>query len=274
MGKIRTRLIGDTEVEEKQKQKAKERAARKKAEEVKAEEEVVQEAQDEVAVAEVKEAKEVKKEKKVMKKKSAKPEKTVKKRGAKYIKAQQKVEKDKVYPLNEAILLLKELAYTSFDASVELHVNVLEMGLRGEVTMPHGTGRSVRVAIVDDAVLSHIEKGEIDFDVLIAHPSNMSKLAKYAKVLGPKGLMPNPKSGTIGPEPEKLAEKFQKGAVRWKSEPKFPLIHQMIGKVSLKPEQIHENAKSFLMAVGLKNIAKIHIKTTMSPALQVDLQSI
>ncbi|KKQ36631.1 MAG: 50S ribosomal protein L1 [Candidatus Roizmanbacteria bacterium GW2011_GWA2_37_7] len=138
----------------------------------------------------------------------------------------------------------------------------------------HGTGKSVKVAIVDDVVLAKIGKGVLDFDILISHPSFMNKLAKYAKVLGPKGLMPNPKAGTIGPEPEKLAEKFKKGTVRWKTEPKFPLIHQIVGKISLKPEQIAENTRSFIQSVGTKNITKAYIKLTMSPALQIDLQNI
>ncbi len=272
MGKIRTRIIGDTDVEEEQKQKAKERAARKKAQEMKEE---VASKTDEGAVVEENAQESSDDEKKAKKKKmTKKTEREPKKHGSKYLKAKKQVESGKIYPLNEAIALLKKLTYASFDESVELHLNITESGLRGEVTLPHGTGRSVKVAIVDDAVLAQIENGVIEFDILIAHPSYMSKLAKFAKVLGPKGLMPNPKAGTIGPEPEKLAEKFQKGSIRWKSEAKFPLIHQMIGKISLKPEQVHENVKSFIDAVGIKKISKVYIKTTMSPALQVDLQSI
>ena len=268
MGKIRTRIIGDTDVEEEQKKKSKERAARKKAQEMK------EEAVDGASVAEdVKESSA--EEKKAKKKKmSKKTEREPKKHGSKYLKAKKQVESGKIYPLNEAITLLKKLTYASFDESIELHLNITESGLRGEVTLPHGAGRTVKVAIVDDAVLAQIEKGVIEFDILISHPSYMSKLAKFAKILGPKGLMPNPKAGTIGPEPEKLAEKFQQGSIRWKSESKFPLIHQMIGKISLKPQEVHENAKSFIDAVGIKKINKIHIKTTMSPSLQVDLQSI
>ncbi|PJE61462.1 hypothetical protein COU87_04455 [Candidatus Roizmanbacteria bacterium CG10_big_fil_rev_8_21_14_0_10_39_12] len=272
MGKIRTRLIGDEDVEEKQKKQSKERAARKKEQEKK------NESHEDVVVAkEAGSIDEPEGEEKVEKKAKKSAKKTArepKKIGAKHLASKAKVDATKAYPLVEAISLLKKLSYASFDESVELHMSTTEIGLRGEVTLPHGTGRTVRVAIVDDAVLAQIEKGEIEFDVLVSHPSNMAKLAKFAKVLGPKGLMPNPKSGTIGLEPEKLAGKFLKGSLRWKTEPKFPLIHQMIGKASLKPEQIHENAKSFIEAVGVKNILKVHIKTTMSPGLQVDLLSI
>jgi len=272
MGKIRTRIIGDTEVEEQQKQKAKERAARKKAQEKKSKEQ--SDTQKEVSAENAVDVGAVKAEKKAKKHVSKKAEREPKKQGTKYLKAKKQVKQGKVYPLSEAIRLLKKITYASFDESVELHIDTTELGLRGEVTLPHGTGRTVRVAIVDDAVLAQIENGVIEFDVLISHPSYMSKLAKFAKTLGPKGLMPNPKAGTIGLEPEKLAEKFQKGSIRWKSESKFPLIHQMIGKISLKPEQIYENAKSFVDAVGIKKIKKMYIKTTMSPSVPVDFQSI
>jgi len=269
MGKIRTRLIGDTEVEAKQKLKSKERAARKKKQEKIVEENITIEVENVVEKSQEDKTGE-KKSKKITKK----SEQIKKKRGNKYLQAKQKIESGKIYPLNEAIGHLKKLTYAKFDESVELHLNTTEEGLRGEVTLPNSIGRSVRVAIVDDAVLTEIEKGVIEFDVLISHPSFMSKLAKFAKILGPKGLMPNPKAGTIGLEPEKLAEKYKKGSIRWKTEAKFPLIHQMIGKISLKSEQIHENAKSFIDSVGAKKITKAYIKLTMSPSLQIDLQSI
>jgi large subunit ribosomal protein L1 len=99
----------------------------------------------------------------------------------------------------------------------------------------------------------------------------MAKLAKYARTLGPKGLMPNPKSGTVTPNPEEVAKKFSKGVLRWKGEPKFPLIHQLIGKVSLEDGAIAENAKAFIAAVGKPHIQAAFIKTTMSPGLKLDL---
>jgi large subunit ribosomal protein L1 len=159
----------------------------------------------------------------------------------------------------------------SFDESVELHLVVEEQGLKGEVELPHSTGKTVRVAIVDDKVLAAIEAGKIDFDVLITHPSYMPKLAKFAKVLGPKGLMPNPKAGTISPNPEEVAKKFQKGVLRWKTEPKATLIHQMLGKISMKEEEIKENIEAFFKSVGTKNIKKAYLKTTMSPSVKIEV---
>lgn len=114
----------------------------------------------------------------------------------------------------------------------------------------------------------------MDFDILITHPSFMPKLAKFARVLGPKGLMPNPKAGTISTNPQEVAKKYSGGLLKWKSEAKFPLVHQMIGKVSQDEAQIVENAVSFVDAVGRPNIQKVVIKTTMSPGLAISFQTL
>ena len=156
-----------------------------------------------------------------------------------------------------------------FDQSVELHFVVDETGLKGEIELPFSTGKIVRVKIVDDSVLSDLEKGKIEFDVLVTHPSFMPKLAKYAKVLGPKGLMPNPKAGTVSMKPEEVVKKFEKGMIRWKTEAKFPLIHQMIGKISFEEKNLLANAEKFIEAVGKIHIRKAYIKTTMSPAVKL-----
>jgi large subunit ribosomal protein L1 len=128
--------------------------------------------------------------------------------------------------------------------------------------------------IVDDKILEKIEQGVIDFDVLVAHPSFMPKLAKFARVLGPKGLMPNPKAGTVSPNPEEVVKKFEKGVLRWKTEPKFPLIHQLIGKISFDEKALIENAAAFVKAVGKPHIKAVFIKTTMSPSLRLDVEKI
>lgn len=269
MGKIRTRLIGDENIEKKQKKEAQERSERKKEQLKKATKEV--EVKNEPASKEIEPAPPKKTDKKPEVKKGAKK---VKKHGKKYLEAVKKVDLRKAYALLEAIEKLKEIAYAGFDESVELHINTIETGLKGEAALPHGTGKTIRVKIVDEAVIAQIEKGNLDFDVLISHPSFMSKLARFARILGPKGLMPNPKSGTIGLEPEKIAQKFQKGNVRWKTEPKFPIIHQVIGKISLKSDAICENAKNFIESVGIDKMTKAYIKTTMSPALNIDIQKL
>lgn len=265
MGKIRTRIIGLEDVEEKQKKEQKVRSEEKK------------KALVGKGEAEKTEVKEVKKEKVEEKKVEKKPKKknavSKKKRGKKYQASFMGLEV-KNTTVAEAVAALKKIKYASFDESVEIHLNVDEMGLKGEVELPHSTGKTVRVRIVDDALLEELANGKIEFDILITHPSFMPKLAKYARTLGPKGLMPNPKAGTISPKPEEVAKKFQKGTLRWKTEPKFPLVHQMIGKISFDEKKLTENITAFMSAVGKTHIQSAYIKTTMSPSVRLDLEKV
>lgn len=259
MGKIRTRILGLEEVEEQQKKQQKEKSLQKKAE--KKEKKV--EVKEEKKVEKNKEQKEQQEKTKVSPKQ--------KPRGKKYQQAKSQIDKNKIYSIEEAVQLLKKIKMANFDESVEIHLVVDETGLKGEVELPYSIGKTVRVAIVDDKILEKIEKGVLDFDVLVTHPSYMPKLAKYAKVLGPKGLMPNPKAGTISPNPEEVVKKFEKGVLRWKTEPKFPLIHQMLGKISYDDEKIIANVKKFIDSVGVKHIEKAYLKTTMSPSIKISL---
>ncbi len=264
MGKIRTRVLGYEEVEKEQKEEQKKRSAEKKAKEGKGEKD-----ETEVEGQAAQEQSEKPKKSKKGKKSRNMP---VHVKGKKYQKSLEKVDKTKTYTLLEAVELLKKIKFASFDESVELHLNVDETGLKGEIELPHSTGKTVRVKIVDDAALESIEKGIIDFDILIAHPSFMPKLAKFARVLGPKGLMPNPKAGTVSPKPEEVAKKFEKGTLRWKTEPKFPLVHQMIGKISAEDKAIVENASAFMKAVGVKHIKQAVIKSSMSPGVKIAVE--
>ena len=292
MGKIRTRILGLEEVEKEQKQEQKQRAEEKKHEKktrsveaslvkkiraqgLKGGERMVTVEVDEKAAAKMEKA-----EKlihgadlpKAIDKKAKKLKKTKARiRGKSYLRAKKSINRKKTYSLNDAISLLKKMKFAKFDESVELHINLAEGGLKGEVTLPHATGKVTRIKIVDDKLLLEIEKGKLDFDILITHPSYMPKLARFAKVLGPKGLMPNPKAGTISPNPEEVAKKFMKGNMRWKSEPKFPLVHQMIGKISFTDKELIENAKMLLDSVGKGKIQSAFIKTTMSPSLKLDV---
>ncbi|MFA5770091.1 MAG: hypothetical protein WC894_01185 [Patescibacteria group bacterium] len=254
MGKVKPRLIGDTEVEEKQKKEQKAKSMEKK-------------------MIKNKDVKSDLDQPIVVKKKEKKSPKTttVNLHGKNYQEARKMIDRNKYYSLNEAVLLLKKIKAPKFDQSVELHFVVDETGLKGEVELPFSTGKIVRVKVVDDTVLSDLEKGKIEFDVLVTHPSFMPKLAKFAKVLGPKGLMPNPKAGTVSTKPEEVVKKFEKGMLRWKTEAKFPLIHQMIGKVSNEEKNLIANAEKFLDAVGKSHIQNAFIKTTMSPSIKLQL---
>lgn len=283
MGKIRTKVLGLEDVEKKQKQEQKEKIYQKKARNkavkhktraqgLKGGERMVEIKVKEEDIEKMEKAKKIIEKKTETKKETKKPEvKKIKKRGENYLKAKKAIDKSKKYSVETAIKLLKKIKFSQFDESVELHLNVDQTGLKGEISLPHATGKTVKVKIVDDKILAEIEKGKTNFDILITHPSFMPKLVKFAKILGPKGLMPNPKAGTISPKPEEMAKKFEKGLLRWKTEPKFPLIHQMIGKLSAEEKALIENAEKFLQSVGKDHILSAYIKSTMSPAIKIDL---
>lgn len=190
----------------------------------------------------------------------------------KFVKAQGLIDKNKLYSPKEAVELIKNATITKFDATMELHINATEKGLKGMVTLPHSTGKEIRVAIADEKLLAEVEKGVINFDVLIASPDMMPKLARIAKILGPKGLMPNPKAGTITNDPEKLAKSYSKGQVQFKTEPDFPIIHVVIGKASFKDEDLVENLNALLDAIGRTKIVSVFLKSTMSPSVKVEFQ--
>ncbi|MBI5044601.1 MAG: 50S ribosomal protein L1 [Candidatus Levybacteria bacterium] len=191
------------------------------------------------------------------------------------------VDKNKNYSLSEAITLLPQLKRAKFDETVELHITTVETGVSGSVSLPHGTGKQMRIAIANgadqktlDELLAKIEAGNIDFDILIATPDSMPKLAKAARVLGPRGLMPNPKNGTVTPKPEEVAKKYEGGQINFKTESKFPLLHISVGKVSFGEDKIRENVKTVLNAIDSKKIRSITLKSTMSPAIRLDIASL
>jgi large subunit ribosomal protein L1 len=257
MGKIRVKTIGIEEEEKKQAAEQKKRAEAKKAEKK-------TEATEETKTA----TEPAKEDKKPMKKKSAAAAK--KKRSDKYQTVAEMVEKNKIYSLKEALELLPKLKVAKFDETVELHINTSETGISGTITLPHGTGKSVRVAIADDTVIEAVAGGKIDFDVLVATPQMMPKLARVAKVLGPKGLMPNPKNGTVTANPDEVVKKFQAGQMRYKTEAKNPIMHIAVGKVSFGDGKLSENIMAMLNAVGTNKMKKVVLKSTMSPAIKID----
>jgi len=262
MGKVKARVLGLESVEKEQKDEQKRKAYEKK----------VKKAVKEVSAPQA----ESTEPKKPIAEKTKAAKKTVKvgavqSRGRKYLAVKKLVDRSKLYGLSDAVALLKKLKTAKFDEAVELHLNVDKTGLKGELNLPHSTGKIVKVAVVDDRLLTQIAAGKLDFDILVAHPSFMPKLAKFAKLLGPKGLMPNPKAGTVSPRPEEVVKKFAQGVLRWKTEAKFPLVHQMIGKISMEDKQIVENTRALLSAVGKEHIQKAVIKLTLSPAVKLSL---
>lgn len=216
-----------------------------------------------------------------------------------------KVEKNKVYNLDEASALVKELNYAKFDASVDLAVRLgvdprkANQMVRGVVSLPHGTGKDVKVlALVTpdkeaeakeagadyvglDEYIQKIEQGWVDIDIIITVPAVMAKLGKLGKILGPRNLMPNPKSGTVTQEVGKTVKEVKAGKIDFKVD-KEGIIHTSIGKSTFAPEKLVENAVELIQSISkLKpSSAKgtyfksIHISSTMSPGITVDTKSV
>jgi large subunit ribosomal protein L1 len=219
-----------------------------------------------VEIAEVKTDEAPKAEKKVKKSKEQKAF-----HSEKYEELSKEVDKAKTYALAEALELLEKLQRKSFDETVELHINTVTTGVSGQITLPHGTGKTTRVAIADEKLIAEIEKGIINFDVLIAEPTMMAKLARVAKVLGPRGLMPNPKNGTITPKPEEVAKKYAGGQMNFKTEAKAPIMHLTVGKVSFGPAKLTDNIDALIAAIKKANIVNATLKSTMSPGLKIKI---
>ncbi|MBL8223226.1 MAG: 50S ribosomal protein L1, partial [Bryobacterales bacterium] len=201
---------------------------------------------------------------------------------------------DKVYGLAEALELATKTSSVKFDASVELHVNLgvdprqADQNIRANLILPQGTGKTVRVAVfaddkVDGADLSgveeimkQLEKGTIAFDTLIATPANMAKLGKYARLLGPRGLMPNPKSGTVTTDVQKAVAEAKAGRVEYRVD-STGIVHLSIGKVSFGGVKLLENAQAVMASIksakpqSVKGnyIKAIHVATTMGPSITV-----
>lgn len=200
-------------------------------------------------------------------------------RSANYAAKAKLVEKNKQYSVKEALALVEKVHVAKFDETVELHINTLTTGVNGHVTLPHGTGKQTRVAILapsKDAqaaedLLKEIEAGKINFDILVATPDAMAKLAKVARILGPRGLMPNPKNGTVTANPEAVAKQYAGGQMNFKTEAKTPIIHLSVGKLSFGPEKLAENIAAALTAVKTANMKSAVVKSTMSPSVKLNL---
>lgn len=216
-----------------------------------------------------------------------------------------KFDKNKVYSLTEAVKVVKDITYTKFDASFDIDVRLgvdprkANQMVRGIVTLPHGTGKVVRVLVLCtpdkedearaagadhvglDEYVDKIKKGWTDIDVIITMPSVMPKIGALGKILGPRGLMPNPKAGTVTMEVGKAVADVKAGKIDFKVD-KYGIIHSGIGKVNFDPEKLIDNAKEMVSTiVKLKPTAakgtyikSIYLSSTMSPGIQVDVKSV
>ncbi|HPJ78545.1 MAG TPA: 50S ribosomal protein L1 [Prolixibacteraceae bacterium] len=216
-----------------------------------------------------------------------------------------KIEKAKVYTLDEAATLVKEITFTKFDASVDIDIRLgvdprkANQMVRGVVSLPHGTGKEVRVlALVTsdkeqeakdagadfvglEEYIEKIKGGWTDVDVIITMPPVMGKIGALGRILGPRGLMPNPKSGTVTMDVGKAVQEVKQGKIDFKVD-KFGIVHTSIGKVSFTPDKLKDNAREFVNTiVKLKPVAakgtyikSIYLSSTMSPGIQVEPKSV
>jgi large subunit ribosomal protein L1 len=225
----------------------------------------------------------------------------IERRGKGYRKAAEQVDANKYYALNDALELATKTSPTKFDASVEIHVRLgvdprqADQNVRATVSLPNGTGKTIRVAVFapegdhaaatkagadivgDETFLAQLDKEEVNFDILIATPAYMPRLGKYARLLGPRGLMPNPKAGTVATDVAKAVTEAKAGKVEYRVD-KQAIVHLSIGKVSFGGSKIAENAKAFfdsLMAQKPGSIKSAYVKsitvsTTMGPGIKVE----
>jgi large subunit ribosomal protein L1 len=216
-----------------------------------------------------------------------------------------KIEAGKTYTLAEAVEKVKEVTFTKFDASLDIDVRLgvdprkANQMVRGVVTLPHGTGKQVRVLVLCnpdaeaaakaagadfvglDEYIDKIKGGWTDVDVIITQPAIMGKIGALGRVLGPRGLMPNPKSGTVTNDVAKAVEEVKKGKIDFKVD-KNGIVHSSIGKVSFTADQMRDNAREFVnMLIKLKPatakgtyIKSVYLSSTMSPGVKVDVKSV
>lgn len=195
-----------------------------------------------------------------------------KKKGVRYLRVKKLVDPHRSYSIKEAISLLKKTASASFEETAEAHLVLKQDNFSAQVNFPHDRGKKRVIAIADDEkVMAQIKSGKIDFDVLLASPKTMSKLVPYARILGPRGLMPNPKEGTVTADPEKKAQELAGAGVRIRTEKKAPLVHTVFGRTGQKETELEANLEALLKSVGRQNIRKLVIASTMGPGIAVGL---
>lgn len=220
-----------------------------------------------------------------------------------YRKSAEQIEKDRSYGLAEAVKLAKATSHVKFDATVELHVNLgvdpkqADQNVRDTLVLPAGTGKSVKIAVFTedaaaakkaganiagtDEIVALLDKGATDFDILIATPKLMPQLGKYARVLGPRGLMPNPKSGTVTADIEKAVAEAKAGRVEYRVD-STGIVHVGVGKVSFDEQKLLDNINAVLASVknnkpqSVKGtyIKRAHLTTSMGPSIAVDIATV
>jgi len=198
--------------------------------------------------------------------------KRTRQRSKKYQQKRSLVDKTKAYNLESAVELVKKTSYSKFVGTISAHLVFKEVGEQAKLSLPYSSGKTIKIAIADEAVIEKIADGKIDFDVLLTTPEFVPKLAKYARVLGPKGLMPNPKNGTITNNPDKRAQELAKGEVTIKTDRKQPITQVSVGKVSQPTKEIVSNLEEIIKRTKGK-LVKLNLSATMGPSVRVNIDA-
>lgn len=211
----------------------------------------------------------------------------MKQRSKKYQEALERFDKSKLYNVEEALEVVKQVGYTKFPGSIELHINTNQKNLRGLITLPFASGKSLKIAalgkgaadsgadvVVDDAIFSDIEKGRINFDCLVVTPDQMPKIARLARILGPRGLMPNPKSGTISDNLKRAVAGLAGGKTEYKTQKDSQVIHLSVGKKDQESSEIVSNIKALYQIIGKSRIKKLVLAPTMGPSVKINPASL
>lgn len=275
MGKTKTKVIDDSQVVEESKKTGKPKDA------------LVEKLKAELGIKEEVKKSEPLKAVVTETKKKAKPTKS-RIRSKKYQEMVKDLDRSISYPLDEAIKKTKKLSLSKFDGTLEIHINTSQSTVRGLVSLPYFVGKKLKilafgpstalrtedgVTLGNDETIEQISKGKIDFDLVVTTPEWMPKLAKVAKNLGPRGLMPNPKNGTITDDLKKAVASFQAGKTEYKTENKAAVIHLGVGKLSQPNEELISNVKTLLTQIGKTRIKKVALSPTMGPSIKLDLTS-
>ncbi len=205
----------------------------------------------------------------------------------KYQEAAAQVEKNHFYSVKEAIELAQKTSYSKFTGTIELHINTNVKNIRGLITLPYISGKSLTILafgkgaaeagadlVGSDETITEIEKGKINFDVVVTTPEWMPKLARIARILGPKGLMPNPKSGTITENLSRTVTDLKGGKTEYRTEAGGQVIHLGVGKADQSVEEIAANIKTLYIVVGKSKVKKATLVPTMGPGVKINLSSI
>lgn len=246
-------------------------AKKSKEKQEKVEEEIISTEEDVIA------GEEGTKETKTPPKKSKKPKTKLKKpnpRSKKYLETVGKFERNKKYTLGSAIKLVKELSYSKFDGTVDMAVRIEKNkkgddSIRGTIKLPHGSGKKLKVEIASDEIIEKIKKGWTDFDTLVATPEMMPSLAQVAKILGPKGKMPNPKDGTVVDDPKSALEDLSGNVIGYRADIGRN-IHIPVGKVSWDETKIIDNIRVVLKALAHLKKESVTLSPTMGPGIKIE----